>query len=78
MAQAWKEFGGPILLLLSERDLVAKEFQEHAQSDTRWTGLLQRPGLSQMTIKGAAHTCSSPTSSRQTESFVLQWLKALR
>jgi exosortase A-associated hydrolase 1 len=78
MAQAWKEFGGPILLLLSERDLVAKEFQEHAQSDTRWTGLLQRPGLSQLTIKGADHTCSSSTASRETESLVLEWLRAIR
>lgn len=78
MALGWRRFNGPILLLLSERDLVAKEFVEHTQSDTRWAGLLERPGLSQMTIKGADHTCSSSTASRQTESLVLQWLKAIR
>lgn len=78
MAEACRRFEGPILLLLSERDLVAKEFLEHAQTDARWDGLLERSGLSQMTIKGADHTCSSSTASRQTESFVLQWLKALR
>lgn len=78
MAQGWRSFNGPTLLLLSERDLVAKEFVEHAQNDTRWVGLLERPDLSQMTISGADHTCSSSTASRQTESFVLQWLSAIR
>ncbi|KRB98943.1 hydrolase [Hydrogenophaga sp. Root209] len=78
MAQGWRTFTGPILLLLSERDLVAKEFVEHAQSDARWNGLLERPVVSKSTIDRADHTCSSSTASRQTESFVLQWLKGIR
>lgn len=78
MASGWKAFKGPILLLLSERDLVAKEFQEHAQIDARWTGLLERPGLTQATIKAADHTCSSSTASRETESLVLQWLNEIK
>lgn len=78
MAEGWQSFEAPILLLLSERDLVAKEFQEQAQSDARWDGLLQRPSVSQMTIKGADHTCSSPAASRQTESLVLEWLRTIR
>ncbi|MBT9465200.1 hydrolase 1, exosortase A system-associated [Hydrogenophaga sp.] len=78
MAQGWQAFKGPILLLLSERDLVAKEFVEHTMSDARWNGLLERPAVSKSTIDRADHTCSSATASRQTESFVLQWLKGIR
>lgn len=78
MAQGWRAFKGPILLLLSERDLVAKEFLEHAQSDARWDGLLERPVVSKSTVDRADHTCSSATASRQTESFVLQWLNGIR
>lgn len=78
MAQGWRAFAGPILLLLSERDLVAKEFLDHAQSDARWADLLERPTVTKSTIDRADHTCSSSTASRQTESFVLQWLSKIR
>lgn len=77
MANGWHNFKGPILLMLSERDLTAKAFREHAIADTQWEGALERPLLSLHSIKGADHTCSSATASRQMESFVIQWLGRL-
>ena len=78
MADGWRAFSGHTLLLLSERDLVAKEFMEHAQTDARWAGLLERPNVSHSLVEGADHTFSSSTASRQTESFVLQWLSRMK
>lgn len=77
MAEGWKTFPGAILLLLSECDLVAKEFKELAQSDARWAGSLERSRLFQQLIEGADHTCSTTTASRQMESFVLSWLSQI-
>lgn len=77
MAKGWKGFPGPILLMLSERDLGAKEFQALAQSDARWEGSLEQPRLSVQHIQGADHTCSTATASRQMESFVVSWLSRI-
>jgi uncharacterized protein len=74
MANGWHNFKGPILLMLSERDLTAKAFQEHALANTHWAGALERPQLSLHSIKGADHTCSTATASRHMESLVMQWL----
>ncbi len=77
MAEGWKAFPGPILLMLSERDLGAKEFQALAQSNARWEGSLEQPCLSLQHIQGADHTCSTATASRQMESFVVSWLSRI-
>ncbi len=58
MAIAWKSFAGPILLLLSGDDYTAKEFLEHARSDTLWAGALEKNSLTQHLEPGADHTLS--------------------
>ncbi len=58
MARGWQAFAGPILLMLSERDLTAQEFIEHAQRDAPWAGALDRPGVTRRLLRGADHTCS--------------------
>lgn len=74
MAEGWHRFPGPILLLLSERDLTAQEFSDHASTDKRWAHALSRQGLSRHQLKGADHTCSNPGSSRQVEALMVDWL----
>ena len=60
MAVGWAGFPGPTLLLMSERDLTAQEFDEHSRSDTAWQqALLARPPQ-RVTLPGADHTCSTP------------------
>lgn len=77
MGRGWRNFDGHILLMLSDRDLTAKAFKEHAQSDAQWAGAMDHPRLLQHLIKGADHTCSTASSSRQMEEVVLHWLGQL-
>jgi exosortase A-associated hydrolase 1 len=74
MAQAWREFPGPILLLLSERDLTAQEFEEHLQGNGSWSRQDQPRPVSQQLIRDGDHTCSSPQALAQTHADVLTWL----
>lgn len=58
MALAWKDFDGPILLLLSGDDYTAREFLELARSNAVWTGALQKNKLTQHLEAEADHTFS--------------------
>ena len=40
MAEAWQQYPGSILLLLSGQDYTAREFQEYTCASTAWSGLL--------------------------------------
>lgn len=75
MARAWRQFPGAVLLLLSERDMTAQTFAEHARNDPAWAGSLARPGLEQHTVAGADHTCSSSAARRAVEDWTLDWLR---
>lgn len=75
MAQGWHAFPGAILLLLSERDLTAQEFTEHANSREAWHGWGQKPLLEQHALPGADHTCSLPTSSVLSDRLILEFLR---
>ena len=58
MAIEWKSFAGPILLVLSGDDYTAKEFLEHARSNTLWAGALEKNALIQHLEPGADHNLS--------------------
>ena len=58
MAVAWRDFDGPILLLLSGDDYTAREFLELARSRAVWAGALQKNQLTQHLEAGADHTFS--------------------
>ena len=78
MAQGCRAFDGKIMLILSERDLTAQEFVEHAQTHPAWRGLLSRPHVTQYRVSGADHTFSSTLAQREVETAVLAWLNGLR
>lgn len=78
MAQGWLAFDSPILLMLSERDLTAQEFVEHAEISSAWAGWSKIVSLSTHTLPQADHTCSMHSSTRLVECHVLQWLENLR
>jgi exosortase A-associated hydrolase 1 len=74
MAQGWERFGGPILLMISDSDLTAREFIDHTSADTDWQRALAcRPGT-RVVLDGADHTCSAPGSQRHAERLVIDWL----
>lgn len=77
MAQGWQALEGKIMLILSERDLTAQEFVEHAKTHPAWRGLLSRPGVTQHAVRGADHTFSSTSAQREAEAVVLAWLNDL-
>ena len=60
MAAAWARFTGPTLLLMSERDLTAQEFDEHSRSDVAWQQALQTRPPQRVRLANADHTCSTP------------------
>jgi exosortase A-associated hydrolase 1 len=75
MAAGLKSFAGPVLIILSERDLTAKEFLEFAGSNSRWTGLLARANIERHNIPHADHTFSTAESRVEAESRTLEWLR---
>jgi exosortase A-associated hydrolase 1 len=77
MALAWRNFGGGILLLLSDEDYTAKEFLEYVNSADSWKGLLQCAAVVRHDLHGADHTLSQNSSRMNVEVLTSQWLKAL-
>lgn len=77
MAHGWQALEGKMMLILSERDLTAQEFVEHAKTHPAWRGLLSRPGVTQHWIHGADHTFSSSSAQREVQAVVLAWLNGL-
>lgn len=77
MAQGWQAFPGPILLLLSERDLTALEFVEHANTRSGWVGWSRKAALIRHTLPLADHTCSTPQSQQSVQALVRDWLDPL-
>jgi exosortase A-associated hydrolase 1 len=74
MADGLDRFAGPVLLLLSGRDLTAREFVEHASRDPRWTALLARETLTRNDMPDADHTCSSLRARGDVERMTIEWL----
>lgn len=74
MARAWSAFGGPVLLLLSERDATAQEFGEFCASDPGWQQALRQRPPERVTLAGADHTCSHPDAQRAAEIATTDWL----
>ena len=75
MAQAWRAFDRPILLLLSGDDYTAREFADVATSDPAWRGALAQPGVTRHDLRDADHTFSSPKAQREVEALTRGWLQ---
>lgn len=72
MALAWDGFAGSIFLLLSDEDLVAKEFMEHAYRDAAWKNAMKHPRLVRHELPGADHTFSSASYRAKAEELTLR------
>jgi uncharacterized protein len=77
MAVGLQNLNGPLLVLLSEDDMTANEFQSYTQTHAIWHRLLQQPTVRQHTLAGADHTCSTPGSQALVEQLTLAWLSGL-
>lgn len=74
MAKAWDNFGGGILLLLSDDDYTAKEFLEFAKADEAWCRAFYHERLVRLELPGADHTFSRDESRRLAEKRTSNWL----
>lgn len=73
MASAWLAFPGPILLLLSDNDYIARAFLHHVRHDPAWKNALRQPGLLCHTLRGADHTFSSAAQRAQVAELTLRY-----
>jgi exosortase A-associated hydrolase 1 len=76
MASGLAAFAGPVLILLSGRDLTAKEFIEHARADSRWRELLARNNVDCQDLAEADHTFSAAPWRREVEDRTLSWIRS--
>ena len=74
MAQAWKHYPGPKLVVLSGNDYTAKEFVETTASDALWRANVAQANVSRLDVAGADHTFSDPADQRLVEQRTLAWL----
>jgi exosortase A-associated hydrolase 1 len=77
MAEGWRGFNGPILLVLSGDDVTAHEFAGHAGSDAHWRGALAMPLVQRVDLPTADHTFSSAQAGPQVLALTLDWLRRI-
>lgn len=75
MAEAWRAFGGPILLVLSSRDFTAKEFSDHIEHGEGWNLAFDREGLERYELADADHTFSDGVARVGMEALTVEWLR---
>lgn len=70
-----ERFQHEMLLILSEKDLTAKEFLEVTQSNKRWRKILNRNTTQMHQIVGADHTFSRAKWRDEVAAVALSWLQ---
>jgi exosortase A-associated hydrolase 1 len=74
MLAALVAFAGPVLLLLSEQDYTAREFEEFTTADAAWRAALGAGRCERVALAGADHTCSQMAARRAAEAATVAWL----
>jgi exosortase A-associated hydrolase 1 len=77
MAGGLGGFDRPTLVLLSGRDLTAREFADLTGADRTWRRLMQRPNVRREELPDADHTFSNGDSRAQVERLTREWLASL-
>lgn len=77
MDQALESFGRPLLLILSGRDLTAREFEAWVAADARRGARLSDPSVERRTIPDADHTFSARACEDLCTQLTLRWIEAL-
>lgn len=79
MADGLRGFAGPVLLMLSGDDVVAKEFLDRCRDGgPAWQGLLSRPGLRRADLAAADHTFSTADWRAQVERLTADFVRDAR
>jgi hypothetical protein len=73
MADGFAKMRGPIKILLSERDLTAREAR--CETSARWAELTRRGNVELAAVPGADHTFSSAESLQTAVDLSFRWLE---
>jgi len=73
-AAGLRRFRGPVMILMSGRDLIAREFDEVTESSEAWRGLLDEPRITRHLLVDADHTFSREIWKDQVSTWVFEWL----
>jgi len=77
MREGFSGFGKPVLLLLSDRDLTAREFQDLCTSSPEWSRCIAATNVRSYRVRDADHTFSSRASLQDVCAQARHWLDAL-
>lgn len=74
MLRGLRDFGRPVLLLLSEHDLTAREFERLCDGSREWRQVTRAANVRRLDVAAADHTFSSVASLREVIDRSVQWL----
>lgn len=74
MLRGLRDFSGPVLLLISERDLTAQEFCDLCKVSAPWKAAVGSPAVTSVYCEGADHTFSSDQAHAKLMSSIVAWL----
>lgn len=77
MALGWQAFSGPRLLMLSELDYTAREFEAYCAGDNAWRRALKNRRAERVQLDQADHTCSSAAAEAAMHAATLGFLNQL-
>ena len=77
MRTSLEKFRGKVLLILSENDLVAREFEDAVNASPAWQTLLDSPNIVRRDLPDADHTFSSRKWRDKVAEWTFEWMKKL-
>jgi exosortase A-associated hydrolase 1 len=75
MAEGLRRYGGGVLLIISGRDLTAKEFEAAAHGSKPWRRLFRQERLKRHELVEADHTFSRGAWSDQVAAWTADWIR---
>jgi uncharacterized protein len=75
MLEGFAAFTGPVLVLISERDLTAAEFVNLCDGSPQWRKALERSNVRVVRLAGADHTFSGRSALDTATNHCLEWLR---
>jgi uncharacterized protein len=76
MLAGFSRFRGPVIMVMSGRDLIAREFDELLRDSPPWRERVAAKEMTRHDIIDADHTFSSDKQRNQVVTFALNWLRS--
>jgi exosortase A-associated hydrolase 1 len=78
MKAGCRAYKGEVLLYISGRDLIAREFDEMVASDKEWSVLMRRQTVRRIDLPLADHTFSSAAMRQSVIDSASEWIRSIR